>query len=61
MENLTEFLTEMNRMCDHYLECECIGCPFYDKACTTLFGIFADNSPEKIVKIVETWSKENPK
>lgn len=50
-----EFIKERNRMCDSVDSCS--KCQAYDelKRCD-----FCTEDPEKLVKIVEQWSKEHP-
>lgn len=50
-----EFIKERNRMCDSVASCS--RCQVYDelKQCD-----FCTEDPEKLVQIVEQWSKEHP-
>ena len=61
MERSITLLTELNRMCDYYLENECVGCPFHDEKCMTLGLVLGYNTPEQIMEIVNTWSKYHPR
>lgn len=51
-----EFIKERNRMCDSAANCS--RCQVYDelKQCD-----FCTEDPEKLVQIVEQWSKEHPR
>jgi len=57
MDNVT-FLKELGRMCKSYPRC--YGCDLFELGCT--LGNVAENAnkADKIVAIVEQWSKEHP-
>lgn len=55
-----KFLKMKARMCDEYDGCR--GCPLssYDNVREMSCRKYADNYPEKTIKIVEEWDKANP-
>lgn len=52
----TKFIKELNRMCDSYEDCK--GCPLEIYECV-ISGIRSDDACDKIIDVVEQWSKEN--
>lgn len=56
-----EFLKERKRLCEVYFEkAECKECPLENMGCWTA-DFCADDSCEKVIAIVEQWSKEHPR
>lgn len=56
-----EFLKERKRLCEVYFEkTECKECPLENMGCWTV-DFCADDSCEKVIAIVEQWSKEHPR
>lgn len=56
-----EFLKERKRLCEVYFEkTECKECPLENMGCWTA-DFCADDSCEKVIAIVERWSKEHPR
>lgn len=56
-----EFLKERKRLCEVYFEkTECKECPLENMGCWTA-DFCADDSCEKVIAIVERWSKEQPR
>lgn len=56
-----EFLKERKRLCEVYFEkAECKECPLGNMGCWTV-DFCADDSCEKVIAIVEKWSKEHPR
>lgn len=56
-----EFLKERKRLCEVYFEkTECKDCPLENMGCWTA-DFCADDSCEKVIAIVEQWSKEHPR
>ena len=56
-----EFLKERKRLCEVYFEkTECKECPLENMGCWTA-DFCADDSCEKVIAIVEQWSKEHPR
>lgn len=56
-----EFLKERKRLCEVYFEkTECKECPLENMSCWTS-DFCADDSCEKVITIVEQWSKEHPR
>lgn len=56
-----EFLKERDRMCRVYSgKGHCEGCPLKGMHCMTVEPIY-DDSYEKVINTVETWSKEHPR
>lgn len=53
-----EFLKERKRMCNGYKDC--IGCPLKGEKCD-IRNFSTDESYNKIISIVEQWSKEHPR
>lgn len=51
-----EFLKERSRMCEMYGKCEC--CELVRGGCNCM--PYETGNPEKVVEIVEKWSKDNP-
>ena len=61
-----EFLKERKRLCEVYFEkTECKECPLENMGCWTADfcadDSCADDSCEKVIAIVEQWSKEHPR
>ena len=61
-----EFLKERKRLCEVYFEkTECKECPLENMGCWTADfcadDSCADDSCEKVIAIVELWSKEHPR
>lgn len=55
-----EFLKERKRLCEVYFEkTECKECPLENMGCWTA-DFCTDDSCEKVIAIVERWSKEHP-
>lgn len=56
-----KFIRERNRMCRTYTPKRCEGCPAnnYGKECVACISIDKVDA-ERLVPIVEKWSKENP-
>jgi hypothetical protein len=52
-----EFLRERKRLCNSYKNCD--GCPFVKRLCS-ISDIMSDEDCERIIAIVEQWSKEHP-
>ena len=53
-----KFLREFKRMCSHY---NCKGCPVQERPlCIGGFEDLSQEEQERIVEVVEKWSKENP-
>lgn len=50
-----EFIRERNRMCKHFRWCA--ECPAHDVICGTIGEV---NDAERLVQIVEAWTKEHP-
>ena len=50
-----EFIRERNRMCKHF--CWCAECPAHGVICGTIGEV---NDAERLVQIVEAWTKEHP-
>lgn len=55
-----EFLKERKRMCDSYKDCNCKGCPLERGNCGLSTGL-SNEECERIIAIVEQWSKEHPR
>jgi len=56
-----EFLKERKRLCEVYFEkTECKECPLENMGCWTV-DFCTDDSCEKVIAIVEQWSKEHPR
>jgi hypothetical protein len=56
-----EFLKERKRLCEVYFEkTECKECPLENMGCWTV-DFCKDDSCEKVIAIVEKWSKEHPR
>lgn len=57
-----EFLKERKRLCEVYFEKTdaCKECPLENMGCWTA-DFCADDSCEKVIAIVEKWSKEHPR
>lgn len=59
-----EFLREGERMCDYY-QYKCEDCPLGDKMvahpCNSRSDHMEREAPDKLVEIIETWSKEHPR
>lgn len=53
------FLKERKRMCEHFDRCS-YGCPLNNVRGDEVCLEYMKDEPEKCVKIVETWSRENP-
>lgn len=53
-----EFVKERTRMCMSYAHC--VGCPLKEDICN-LGNNMSDEEYEKIIAIVEQWSKEHPR
>ena len=53
-----EFLMEQKRMCGLYKGC--YGCPFEKSHCV-ISHVTSDEDYERIIAIVEQWSKEHPR
>lgn len=53
-----EFLVEQKRMCGLYKGC--YGCPFEKSHCV-ISHVTSDEDYERIIAIVEQWSKEHPR
>ena len=53
-----EFLKERNRLCGSYKGC--VGCPFGAAECVVR-DMTSEYTCERIVDIVEQWSKEHPR
>lgn len=54
--NATKFIEELNRMCESYKDCK--GCPLEIYECI-ISSIRPDDVCDKIINVVEQWSKEN--
>lgn len=54
-----EFIKARERMCMHYQECGCVGCPSIDQREMLCEDIVSENA-EKAVEIVEEWLKAHP-
>lgn len=53
-----EFINEKVRMCNW---CNCIDCPFNELNGCSAGSLVNNGNVEKAVKLVEKWSKENPR
>ena len=54
-----KFFKEFNRMCDHYSEGFCKGCPRKEEpSCDS--STMSDEELAKLISDVEKWSKEHP-
>lgn len=51
-----KFIEELNRMCESYKDCK--GCPLEIYECI-IGGIKSDGTCDKIIDVIERWSKEN--
>ena len=54
-----EFIKARERMCMHYQECGCVGCPSIDQREMLCEDVVSENA-EKAVEIVEEWLKAHP-
>lgn len=56
MMDVAEFVKEFSRMCDEYNTCR--GCPMDGICVPCTEAVYKD--PQRVVEIVEKWSKEHP-